>query len=502
MKNVIKYLFEKYILIIISGILLVLPFNYPRLFIVAWIAFIPALHSLRKEKSLFQGFIKGWLLGIVYMIGIAYWLYFPLRIEGFPVPLIILMLLILFVLLGSIYGLWGLIFLKLHDKKTFHPFYFALSWVSIEYFRFLLLWFFPLGYIGYTQSEFLYFSQGAELGGIFLISFLVLLINGYLFKLIEYNHKKSLLSLIVLLIIIFTFGSFRVNRYTDLQNSKIEVGIVQTNLPQKEKWLPENIEKNIDIIVNSAYKMEDSNLVIAPESSFTFDFIRNEYFRNKFKEKNEELETYLQIGSLSIKKDGGREKYNSLFLISPDNQIKNRYDKNRLVLFGEYIPLENLINYLPGLNLRSLTAYDHIEIFETEAGSWRNVICSEILNPVLLQKNIKKTDFIVNPSNEAWFHISSLQKQMWKAAIFRAIENRKSVVKSGNIAYNGMVHPAGDYENTPVQQDSYFTKKITLNNETTIYQKWGNFPGYLSLFFLIIFIVFRSIKFYRKKFSS
>ena len=253
------------------------------------------------------------------------------------------------------------------------------------------------------------------------------------------------------------------------------------------------LNKNID-------KVKNSQLVITPETSLTFDITRNEYYRDILKNKLKSLNTYLQVGSQAASvKDDNFKKYNSSFLISPAGKIENRYNKNRLVLFGEFIPFQKFVNNVAGTNLRSLTRGKGVEIFKTDFSNWKTVICSEILNPLFFQKNINKIDFVINQSNEAWYNKSNLKNQMWYGAKFRAVENRCSVVKAGNYAYNGLILPSGKQIKRDVNKKESFVVEIKINHTSTLYQKWGNYIGYISAIIWGLFIIIKIIVWIKKR---
>ena len=476
-----------------SGILLSIPFSYPNLYFIAWLALLPGLYSLITESSS-KAFLKGWIMGMSFLIGISYWLYHPLaNFSGLSFPIILVLLLLLFAIFGLPYGIWAWIYIKLKDNNIIHPFLLAFSWVGVEFLRFKLIPFFAFGYLGYTQVNFKSLLQLAELGGILLISFIIILFNGYLFKFLRYKHKKSLICLLFLIIIIVSYGSYQYSNYQNENFNQIKVGIVQTRIPQENKWLPKNIEKNMNSMLKDRRDFKQNHLIITPETSLTFDLIRNEYYRDIFNKKLDLFDTYLQVGSQSIKKNQ-KGKFNSSFLISPEGEIIKRYNKNRLVVFGEYIPFNKLVNSLTNINLKSLESGQQIKLFKAPFADWKTAICSEILHPLLIQQKIDKVDFIVNQSNESWYRNSNLQRQMWAAAIMRAVENRRSVVKAGNFAYNGVVYPSGYSNRTDLTYVGGFSVLVKLSRKLTIYQKWGNYIGYISLIVVILIVIIKLLR--------
>ncbi len=243
-------------------------------------------------------------------------------------------------------------------------------------------------------------------------------------------------------------------------------------------------------------EIRNAKLIIWPETSLTFDFIRNEYYRKKFFEKINIVNGYIQTGSLAIisAKD---IVYNSSFLISPEGKVINRYNKVRLVPFGEYMPFQKLVKWITGIEMISETPGNDITIFNYENLSWKTAICSEILYPELVSKNIGQAEFVVNQSNEAWYKRGNLQEQMWSAATFRAVENRIAVVKSGNKAYGGLITPWGETAVRSHARDEgqKLVVAVPINQGKTYYQSHADLIGLLTtsltLFFLFIRIIIK-----------
>ncbi len=484
----------KIIFILLSGFLLSISFSNPSLYLLAWIGFLPVLYVLDNKKTLKEGFITGWILGTVIMGVASYWLYYPMAdFAGMPLILVLFFVFMAVLLLGLFYGLWGILFVKINSRKI-HPLLTAVSWVGIEYLRFRLMTYFPFGFIGYTQVDFNTLLQLTDIGGVFLISFIIILINIYLYKVVFLREKKSILAFLIIIFIIFSTGIYKNNQF-DIDNMEsLNTGIVQTRVAQEDKWLPENIRYNLNFIIDHSKEVDNTDIIITPESSLTFDIIRNSYYREIFFDKINDVDTDIIIGSQSII-DNVQEKYNSSFLITADNNIEQRYNKNELVPFGERIPLNNLVNLITGMNMRSLASGDQYTIFETDFASWLIVICSEILNPEYVRNRVNEAEFIVTQSNEAWFGITNLQEQMWTAARFRAVENRKSVVKAGNYAYSGVINPDGKIEMIKgVENKGSFVSSLYLNRGNTFYQKWGDLIGAFSLFIIFMFSLIYTAK--------
>ncbi|MFW6287892.1 MAG: apolipoprotein N-acyltransferase [bacterium] len=494
--------YSLYILSIISGIIIALPLSYPGLYLLSWVGLVPFLYGIKKvsDFNYFTYFKAGSIFGFTIIFSSSFWLYYPLvEHSGLPWLFAVFLFLLLFILFGFIYGIWACLFVYVKKPGKISPFWLAISWVSIEYLRFRFLSELPFGFIAYTQSNFTSLLQFAEFGGIYIISFIVLLINGYIFKFVINKKFRYIVPVLLILIIILSVGMLRLNYIKGLEQETVNVGVVQSNLTPAEKWDIANIEKNMDYFIDQSREISDYSLVVWPESSLTFDFVRNGFYREKFNKKISNIDFYLQTGSLAVAGEGV-QKYNSSFLIGPDGEVVDRYNKNRLVPFGEYIPFTSLVEKLTGLRYYSELPGEEVRIFQMNNVKWKTLICSEILYPDIAKEKINSAQFLVNQSNEAWYRMGNLQEQMWSAALFRAVENRRSIVKSGNKAYGGVISTGGtDVIKNHSINVTTFTGELAVSNINTLYQKWGNYIGYISLIIVLILLITRVLLSLMKK---
>ena len=482
------------IAVLLFTILTVLPFYFPSLFFLNFFSFIAILYLI-KNNSIGKSFKYGWIMGFIYISLSSYWLFFPLNdFSGLPTLLSLILLIILFILISIFYAIWAYLLKKIGVGAVRA----ALTWTAVEYLRYKILSFFPVSYLAYTQSAFKPLIQWADLGGIFLISFIIMLINGYFYKLIYTSKKKYLIPILIIFVIIGSYGFYSINKYSNYEKlNEFKLALIQTNIDQSVKWEVSRIDKNINLIFSSLENVDNVDLVITPETALTFDIIRNEYYSEKLFELVKNRNAYFQFGAQAIK-EKEREKYNSSFLISPDGEIISRYNKNKLLPFGETIPFNKIVNYLTNSRWYSLFPGDKSPIFNINSVKWKNLICSEIFYPIL-DDNLEDFDFIVNQSNEAWFD-SGLQEEMWTAAVFRAVESRKTVVKTGNFAKSGVILPTGKHSVLEdMKSDKVINAKIVKNNERTFYSKHGNYLGYISLIIVIILFIIKSIVNFKKE---
>ena len=140
--------------------------------------------------------------------------------------------------------------------------------------------------------------------------------------------------------------------------------------------------------------------------------------------------------------------FNSAFLVSPDGTLAANYRKQRLVIFGEYVPLTRWLPFL-----RYLTPIDggfeagrapgvfEIPSVQLRAGM---LICFEDVFPQCARECVdERTDLLVNLTNLGWFGESDAHWQHAAAAVFRAVENRRPMVRCTNNGLTCWIDAAG-----------------------------------------------------------
>ena len=460
-----------FLLTITSAVLLTVPNYKEELYFLSWIALLPFLYYLfifSKNKLSYQNiFLRGWNLGFWILVFSANFLYHSIKLYTEASFLtIILILIFLFLFLSLIYGVFFSFYFYLQRKffarNKFRPFLFTFCWTIFELSRHYFFYFFPLASPAYTQTEFLSFIQLAEVGGIWILTFILIFFNALFFQLVFQRKFKNIFIIILLFVIIFSFGHYRQQKkfVGAKKEEAVKIGIITSEIKQQKKWTADQLNKNIELTLNAAAKLNKTQLIIAPETNLTFDFYSSKYYRKQFlDEMAVNFETPIQIGSLASK-ESVEMRYNSSFLISDTGEILSRYNKNLLLYFGESYPLLELLNKYTPYSFSSLKAGEKSTLFKTKDIQWKTVTCSEILYPSYVKTGDDEVDFIVNQTNEAWFNDSKLLKNiMWQAAVLRAVENRIPVIKTGNLSHNGIVYPSGRYQKVN-SEDNYHILKL------------------------------------------
>ncbi|MCM8783044.1 MAG: apolipoprotein N-acyltransferase, partial [Candidatus Omnitrophica bacterium] len=255
-------------LLILSGISISLSF-YPFKFsgILAWIGFVPFFFAINR-KSKKKAFFLGYLVGVIFWGITIYWL--------IHVTLIGTVTLILY--LALYFGIFGFIFsLTYYLSSGYSLLFIPAVWVLGEYLRSYLFTGFSWALLGYSQYKNLSLIQLSDIGGTWLVSFVVMLINISLYYLVQ--KTPSLLSkvkytLFILLVIgiVLLYGNYRlfsVSIKANIDSVPLRVSVIQGNISQKLKWQKESK----DFIMERYFRLtrssleDNPDLIIWPEAS-------------------------------------------------------------------------------------------------------------------------------------------------------------------------------------------------------------------------------------------
>jgi apolipoprotein N-acyltransferase len=220
--------------------------------------------------------------------------------------------------------------------------------------------------------------------------------------------------------------------------------------------------------------------------------------------------SYLLVGSAQRQKFGKQERkksahVNSAFLIDPVREMPayQRYDKIRLFPFGEYLPLKETLPW-SYINVPDVSGYEPGEeytVFELPNFRFGVTICWENIFPDLVRQFVKRgAQFIANITNEAWFGRTATPYQFVSMSVFRAVENRVSVVRATNTGVSCFIDPYGritgrvESSGKDIFIPGHLTQEIPLSQGKTFYTAYGDVFVYICLIITLMTIVLSCLK--------
>ena len=524
---------KKIILLILSGMLYGFLFPPVESSYFIFIILIPLISVLKQDKSKRESFNSSFIWGFSAAFIAAFWIFsnvgttFLLRIvSGIGLMTIV----------GTFYGFFGLFFYLL--KKYFgkrYIWFLPLAWIGMEHIMLYDQFTFPWVTLSNTMTYKLEFIQITDTLGSSFISFVIVLFNVIIYRIIEefffLKNKKQMIILPILgisiFLVLFYYGE---NRLTEINKSlanqesnykTTNVSLIYPNLGAKEKWEKKNFNNIVETqfeLSESAVKKDSSigksDLIIWGETNFpSYLQVRPKYY-SRFKRFAKKNKINLLIGSLGfnrIRVDGEEDKvlkYNSAFNFAENGEVV-RYDKIKLVPFGEVFPYSNILPFLKEISLGQANFDRGIEqkIFtlknkKDESINYTVSICYEGLFSYYNAEYANLgSNFFVNISNDAWYEGSTEIYQHSRFNIYRAIENRRSVVRLANKAENSYIDPTGKLT-VLFDKDIRIAKTVNIvsNDKKTFFTKNHNIIKYLIIYSNLMMLVFVIVKkYYRTK---
>lgn len=497
----------------ISGVLLALSFPKPGFSILAWIAFLPLLYAVRG-KSPESSFKLGFLCGFVAYSGIFYWLNIVMTVYGkLPLPISFCLTLFMAAYL-ALYLAVAISLTRFAEDHSVSPLItFPFLWVALEYARAHLLTGFPWASLGYTQYRTLPLIQIADITGVYGVSFLILIVNIFLYQLWRWVRGKdgatypffaTAVALPLFLLTIF-YGFISLNRGDN--GREIKVALAQGNIPQDVKWDPSFQEETVAIYERLSRKTFGSgtHLIVWPESSLPFFFQKEFEYSRRVSSLARELDSYLVVSSPALEYEDGKERLlNSAFLISPDGSSLGRSDKMHLVPFGEYVPLATLLPFVKKMvqGIGDFSPGRVVTPLSAPFGKMGILVCFEGIFPEISREYVRNgAGLLVNITNDAWFGDSSAPYQHLSMTVFRAVENRVPLVRSANTGITAFIDSRGHIRGmTRLFREALLTGNVRMGSECSIYTRFGDlfaffcFAASLGVFCVVIFRKRRSDK--------
>ncbi len=463
-----------------------------------WIALLsPALlYATLSKRSARQAFVIGWAYGIgLWFVG-AFWLYTSIHVYGDTSAFLSV---VMIAIMASVMGLFTAVQTWLYRRffpET--PLTFAPLWIFFEWAKTWVFTGFPWLFAGYAFTE--RFLDGyAPLFGIFGVSFVVIVLAC---ALVEIVHKRIFWLIPTALLLLGAWGAGQLS-FVEPKNSKpLSVSLIQGNIPQDLKWLTEYQTKTLMIYANLSQSEWGRDLMVWPESSIPLFQSDIQPFLQAMDEQAQKTGTAWVTGipywDLKESEQVGQPMYYNSIMAS-GSEASGLYKKQRLVPFGEYIPLSGMLSWvLPGVqNDISLSGFSRgakeqkpLMIHQHPLGS---AICYEVAYPNLTRRNASQSDFLVTVSNDAWFTGTAGPWQHLQMVQMRAKENGRWFIRATNTGITAFIDQHGHIvKQAPQDQAAVLRGELPAMQGLTPYTRFSDWPilGF-SLLLLILGWIYR-----------
>ena len=398
-----------------------------------------------------------WLLGWCYGVGKyalgASWVYVSINRFGNAPPPLAAFLVVLFVAGLALFPLlnaWLFQRFRSHQRlENSRPLADGLLFTGLLVgFEWLLTWVltgFPWLFVGYAHLDTV-LANLAPVGGVLLVSF-ALTLSAVMLVVVALTADVRFRSAAVLLASLPWLAGWLAGAPAWVEvSARREAALIQGNVDQATKWLPQSRGPIYRTYRRLSEPHWDADLVIWPEAAITFMQHEAPQVLGQLNAEAEANGSALVLGLPALERlpDGDVVFRNTAVALGMGH---GRYVKRRLVPFGEYVPLEDL--------LRGLIEFFDLPMSHSEPGSWHQplldiggaraamAICYEVVYPGLVREQGRQSDVLLTISNDTWFGRSIGPLQHQQMARMRALENGRWMLRGTNNGVTVDYRPPG-----------------------------------------------------------
>ena len=522
-KALLEHRLGRLLLSALSGTLLFLACADFDIWPLCWLGMVPLLWVLldrQGQPRTQQPFLYGFVTGLFANGGGFYWIVgLLMRFGHLPFVAALPLFLLLIAYQAITFGLFAAILCRLRRHVDMPVTWLApVVWVACEL---CVPYVFPW-YLAITQAWVPPVIQIADITGPLGVSFVLVLSNAALWQLsILFTNQRILprrglllgpslrppVLAVVTILLVLGYGMMRIYQVDKARAAapKIRVGVVQANIGIHEKFVPGLRENQhaVHLSLSQTLAARGADLIVWPESSYPYplrrDFARD-FSDNDPRKLQRGFTTPLLFGALTLERRGAElAPYNTALLLDKNGDVRGSFDKNFLLIFGEYLPFARQLSFLREL-IPAISNFERgteTTTFPFDHGGKRYylgpMICYEDIIPAFgrrLFSDKNPPNLMVNITNDAWFGATSEPYEHLALAIYRAVEHRTDLVRAVNTGVSAYVDAAGrlyqkgpsvDPSLTPDVQPVALLEDMALMPPGGLYQRLGETFGGLCL---------------------
>lgn len=460
-----------------------------------------------RAKNGWRLFAWVYILLLLPNLAVFYWIFNSLHVYGdlsFSTSIIMMILMIF----GETLYWYGFVLLYrfLARRGMAAPHLVAALYVAIETIRAHFPVDFYWNALGHSQYNNPITIQLASIGGIYILSFLIVWVSLLAWSWIRGEKRKKESVVFGVVAILLLFYSIQHRQFIEQTGPErsVKLAFMQPNINQFDVEGPKMTFNDIINVYRDMINAveDDTFLLIWHEAAFPFrlpkgydkyktlwdyHFRRVKYFKRQL------------VGCDMFQLDGTKF-YNSALFVDGD-KIAKIYDKIRLAPFGEYLPMSDFF-YSIGMStvvpnsVGSFSRGSEFTVYDYDGLKISPLICFD----GTFSENVRGfvnngADLIINITNDAWFGKSSAAFQHNSFYFFRAVETGRTIVRVANIGVSGYILPDGTAPlQTALFERVLINKNIPVYKIDTFYEKYGNVFLWAMLAYLAIGMLYARIK--------
>ncbi|SDS59294.1 Apolipoprotein N-acyltransferase [Halopseudomonas litoralis] len=470
------------VLALIAGALTTLsftPFDIWPLGLISAALLYQSLHDLTGRQALW----RGWCWGVGLFLSGVSWVYVSIHVHGYAPPALAALLTALFVaglallpaLMAWLWARW----LRPSDSLWLAATGFAALWVAQEFFRSWFLTGFPWLYQGYAHTD-TWLAGWAPLGGVWLLSFLTVFSACLLSEWRLWRRLSHGLLAGALLAAIWIGGALLSSiEWTRPAGEPLSVALIQANIEQSRKWDPAHIDHTLATYRDLSYA-QPADIILWPEtavpvlSSRAMPFVQG--MAANLAQQGSTLITGIPVDQADA--NGEMRIYNGIMVAG---EQPSQYLKHKLVPFGEYVPLEDLLRGVISFFDLPMSNFSRgpLQQDPLEAAGHRlaPMICYETVYPDFAGRLAADSELLLTISNDSWFGKSIGPLQHLQMARMRALESGRWMIRGTNNGVTALIDHRGRITaHIPQFEQAVLRGEVQPREGLTPWLRFGSWP--------------------------
>ncbi|MCC6129287.1 MAG: apolipoprotein N-acyltransferase [Acidobacteria bacterium] len=431
-------------------------------FSIVWllpVCLVPLFSAVREARP-GRAFLIGWLFGTVFWLVLIPWIAYTVRTFG-GVGWFLAggALLVTAILLALPFGVMTWVIGSARPvSRAGEIVAWVAAWGLQEGLRMHLFGGFPWGLLAAPLADYPVLAQTASIGSVYLPSLLLVLVNLFLWMALTARDWKErgswILTAVVVVIGALAFGNWRLaNGGKETSSlSPLSVSLLQPGVSQERRWAEGQDQPIYLELMQETWRIAREakpDLIIWPESATPYNWPWSQMMQV-------DLDTLCRASGTSVLLNtvwtGEPQRpdapfFNSALLVTPAGPVLPVYSKQRLVPFGEYVPLGNVLRVIRPISRavpESFSAGSEGTVLPLRDWKLGGAVCYEIVYPWIARRHVQNgATLLFTLTNDAWYGKAGARRQHWQLAVFRAIETGRPLLRVAATGISGWVDAWG-----------------------------------------------------------
>nr|WP_241839676.1 apolipoprotein N-acyltransferase [Streptomyces sp. CB02058] len=474
---------------LLAGALPALTFPAPSLWWFAYVALVPWMLLIRSAGTGRRAAADGWLGGMGFMLAVHQWL----------VPSLHVFIVVLAALLGLLWAPWGLLVSRLIGgspsvrRSVAAVVVVPSGWLMIELVRSWEGLGGPWGLLGASQWDVPPALRVASVGGVWLVSLGVVAVNTAVVLLVAVGAARRA-AVACLLAGAVAVVSMAVWAPRPEEAGSVRIAVVQPGVIEGPGSIERRFTRGEELTRGLAGR--DVDLVVWGESSVGVDLSRSPETTDRVAALARAVGADVLVNMDARRTDGPARAgiYKSAVLVGPDGPTGDRYDKMRLVPFGEYVPARALLGWATSVGKAAgedrLRGSGPVVMDLPDGVRIGPLVCFESAFPDMSRQLAKDgAQVLVAQSSTSTFQHSWAPAQHASLGALRAAETGRPMVHATLTGESAVYGPDGRRLGAPIGTDASEAAvyDVPLAEGTTLFVRLGAWPVYGALGVLAVF---------------